>query len=245
MNTAVVTVVMPTFNEAGHIAALVRAVVAEMEQAGTAFEVIVVDDDSPDGTAAAVEPLTVDPRVRLEVRLRHRGLAASIRRGIELARGDVVVVMDSDFNHDPKDVPILCDLLSHFDIAIGSRFVMRGGMSSHGRYLLSHLFNVFIRLTVRTEVHDNLSGFFAARRTVLERIDGDSVFFGYGDYFMRMLALARRAGFTVIESPVFYGRRPTGESKTTLTGTLPLYVAAVLRLRLGLDRPRLLDATRA
>ncbi len=237
-----ISVILPTYNEAGHIERLLRAIGLEAARVGD-YEAIVVDDDSPDGTADQVAAIArTNPRIRLERRTSERGLASAIWRGIELARGDVVLVMDADFNHAPEEIPKFCALLAHFDIVAGSRFTMRGGMRSRTRYVGSFLFNVVLRLLLRTQVQDNLSGFFASRTELLRRIEPSSVFFGYGDYFMRLLILAWRAHLSIIEVPVFYGERPTGISKTTITGTLPLYVGAMLRLRLGLDRPRLRSA---
>ncbi len=235
-----ISVVLPTYNEHAHIAELLAAIISALERAGRTFEIIVVDDASPDGTAEIVRRVADrDPLIRLHVRTEDRGLGSAVGYGIARATGEVIVVMDADFNHSPADIPKLRDMLSHFDIVTGSRFVMRGGMPNRIRYIASFSFNFLIRLLVRTQVQDNLSGFFAARRALLQQIDSPSVFFGYGDYFIRLLALAWRAGFTIAEVPVFYGRRPTGESKTTLTGTLPLYLRAIIRLRLGMDRPRL------
>lgn len=234
-----ISIVLPTYNEAGHIARLVESICHEAARAGE-FEVVVVDDDSPDGTADAVAAIArTDGRVRIERRTTERGLASAIWRGIEMARGDTIVVMDADFNHSPKEIPKFCALLSLFDVVIGSRFTMRGGMRSRGRYIGSYLFNFMLRIVLRTQVQDNLSGFFAAPAAFLRRIEPSSVFFGYGDYFIRLLILAWRDGASILEVPVFYGERPTGTSKTTFTRTLPSYIAAVMRLRFGIDRPRL------
>lgn len=103
-----ITIVLPTYNEAGHIARLLTAICREAARVGD-FEVVVIDDDSPDATAAVIaEVARTDPRVRLERRTTERGLASAVWRGIQLARGDVIVVMDADFNHAPEEIPKLC-----------------------------------------------------------------------------------------------------------------------------------------
>lgn len=232
-----ITIILPTYNESGHIARLISDILEHASRAGD-HEIVVVDDNSPDGTAAIVGELAVaDGRVRVERRMAERGLATAVWRGIQLARGEIVVVMDADFDHDPAEIPKMCALLEHFDLVTGSRFTMRGGMASRRRYIASYLFNVMLRLLLRTQVQDNLSGYFAARTALVRRIEQRTVFYGYGDYFMRLLILAWRAGWSILEVPVFYRGRPTGSSKTTLTRTLPLYLAAVVRIRLGIDRP--------
>lgn len=236
--SAEVTVVLPTYNERGHILALLDHLIVELERAGLRFELIVVDDDSPDGTADAVSSRAeADLRVQVLVRGSARGLASAVRTGIERASGDVIVVMDADFNHDPADIPALHLLLESCDIAVGSRFVAGGGMADRWRHVASFLFNLLLRALLGTRVRDNLSGFFAARRTLLKRIDSKTVFYGYGDYFIRLLFLAWRTGLKVRERPVFYARRPTGVSKTRLIRTPVRYLIAVVRLRLGFDRP--------
>jgi hypothetical protein len=102
--------------------------------------------------------------VRLVVRTQDKGLANSIRDGLILAQGRTLVVMDTDFNHDPAMIPQMVDLLRYYDLVIGSRFVMRGGMEDRLRYHFSQLYNVFIRALFQTQIQDNLSGYFAIRR---------------------------------------------------------------------------------
>ena len=126
---ALLSIVVPTYNEAANIVGLV----AQLLDAPDAREVLVVDDNSPDGTARLVqESFANDARVRLIVRTRDRGLAKSVRAGIEASRGDFVAVMDSDFNHDPEIIHTMRDLLAHFDLVVGSRFVAGGGMEDRG-----------------------------------------------------------------------------------------------------------------
>ncbi len=109
-------------------------------------------------------PSSIGGSLRLFVRSVDKGLARSIRDGIIVAHGRTVVVMDTDFNHDPAMIPQMVDLLRHYDLVIGSRFVMRGGMEDRFRYHFSQVYNVFIRVLFQTQIQDNLSGFFAVRR---------------------------------------------------------------------------------
>ena len=131
-----VSVVLPTYNEREGIAELVAEILAVARRAGLDLEVLVVDDASPDGTAAHVETVfRADPAVRVYVRRGERGLASAILRGIQEARGDVVVIMDSDGNHDPALLPLMVRCVDDFDVVIGSRYVLGGGMlTSRFRY---------------------------------------------------------------------------------------------------------------
>jgi dolichol-phosphate mannosyltransferase len=151
---------------------------------------------------------------------------------VEESAGDVVVVMDTDFNHQPEMIPQMIDFLRYYDLVTGSRFTVGGGMEERGRYRLSFLFNFFCRLLLGTGLQDHLSGFFAVRRETILQLDLDDVFDGYGDYFIRLLVESLARGYTVLEVPVYYPARIHGESKTKFLRTLSQYTRAVLRLAL-------------
>lgn len=244
-----VSVVLPTYNERDNICDLIDAIQRELEPTGLAYEMLVMDDSSPDGTAVTVREryglrsldehnatgsVSQCGRVRVHVRTHDRGLAQSIRDGLERADGATLVVMDTDFNHDPAMIPQMVDLLRYYELVIGSRYVMRGGMEDTTRQWLSMFYNMFIRFFLNTQIHDNLSGYFAVRRTRLLELTPkfDKIFYGYGDYFIRLLLLAWRNGWTILEVPVFYILRRHGDSKTGFWRVFRRYTAAVLRLRL-------------
>src|SRR5262249_42618967 len=136
--------------------------------------------------------LSQSGQVRVIIRTVDKGLAKSIRHGLESARGSTLVVMDTDFNHDPAMIPQMVDLLRYYDLVIGSRFVMRGGMEDGLRYNLSFAYNIFIRALFATQIQDHLSGFFAVRQERLFQLANifDKIFYGYGDYFIRLLTVA-------------------------------------------------------
>lgn len=241
-----VSIVLPTYNERDNICDLINEIRRKLEPTSLTYEVLVMDDSSPDGTAEAVRaaydlpadvpagPISPQGVVRLHVRTQDRGLAKSIRDGLERANGRTLVVMDTDFNHDPAMIPQMVDLLRYYDLIIGSRFVMGGGMEDTIRYRASLLYNVFIRFLFHTQIQDNLSGFFAIRRERLFELEAkfDRIFYGYGDYFIRLLLLAWRADWKILEAPVFYILRRHGDSKTGFWKIFRDYTAAVLKLRL-------------
>jgi dolichol-phosphate mannosyltransferase len=142
--------------------------------------------------------------------------------------------MDTDFNHDPAMIPQMADLLRYYDLVIGSRFVMRGGMEDALRYKLSFIYNFFIRALFWTQIQDNLSGFFAVRKERLFELAPifDKIFYGYGDYFIRLLLAAWRRDWKILEVPVFYILRRHGASKTGFWRIFRDYTTAVLRLRI-------------
>ena len=230
-----VSVVLPTYNEREGITELIAEILAVGRRADLDLEVLVVDDASPDGTAAEVESVFgANPAVRVHVRHGERGLASAIHRGIREARGDVVVVMDSDGNHDPALLPLMVRCVEDFDVAIGSRYVLGGGMlTSRFRYWASYAFNLVIRIVLGLRIHDNLSGYLAFRPTLLRGLDAEAVFYGYGDYAIRLLHHVVRRGGRVLEIPTVYRFRKGGESKTRFLAYLWTYLASVFRLRLA------------
>ena len=155
-------------------------------------------------------------RLSLILRKEERGLATAIAKGIEQAQADIIAVMDTDFNHHPKDLPRLLEKIPEADMVIGSRYISGGGMkTSRFRYLGSWVFNIFIRLVLGSPIKDNLSGFLVfKKRGGWLRLKNKAIFYGYGDYCIRLIHFARKAGFVIREVPVVYEFRLGGESKT-------------------------------
>jgi dolichol-phosphate mannosyltransferase len=236
-----VSIILPTYNERENICDLIDAIDKILSSTDLGYEVLVVDDSSPDGTADLVRERyqlendrSANGRVKLFVRTTDKGLAKAIRYGLQRAAGRTLVVMDTDFNHDPAMIPQMVDFLRYYDLVIGSRFVMRGGMEDHMRYRLSLFYNLFIRLLFQTQIQDNLSGFFAVRQQNFLQLQPkfDRIFYGYGDYFIRLLLMAWRSNWKILEVPVFYILRRHGESKTGFWDVFKEYTAAVIKLRL-------------
>lgn len=228
-----VSVILPTYNERDNIVDLVNYIIETLE--GTVnYELILVDDNSPDGTAEVVrQEFGGNANIRLHVRNNERGLATAIRKGIELSAGSVVVVMDTDFNHDPKYIPQFLNLIQFYDVVVGSRFLYGGGMYSRWRYYASLLYNGFIRFFLGIPITDKLSGFFAMRRESLGEIDSDRIFYGYGDYFIRFLATVVNLKLRILEIPVFYDNRRSGETKTQFLKEFLRYTVSVMKIRVG------------
>lgn len=226
------SIILPTYNERDNIVELIGAIQQVMVPMSLDYEIVVVDDDSPDGTADVVrERCGGDARVQLHVRQAERGLATAIRYGAERSRGEIIVIMDTDFNHDPAIIPQMISLLEYYDLIIGSRFVMGGGMEDRFRYFSSLVYNMGIRFLFRTQIQDNLSGFFAIDRQKLLGLDLDKIFYGYGDYFIRLLMIAWQRRYKMLEIPVFYRLRMHGHSKTQFLTIFVQYTLAILRLR--------------
>ena len=226
------SVILPTYNEAGNIIALIKEIASVLKTAKLKGEIIVVDDDSSDGTAKLV--VQNYHKVEVIVRKKDRGLAKSILEGIRKSSGNIVLVMDTDFNHDPKEIPKLVAELNHSDLVIGSRYIKGGGMENRLRYILSYLFNIYIRILLGSPVHDNLSGYFAAKRLAMLRLPQERIFYGFGDYFIRLIYYYHMNKARITEVPVYYKNRSYGVSKSRFLRLFMSYTYYTLKLRFGL-----------
>lgn len=232
MHKITASIILPTYNESGNIVKLIETLRMYLSIKRITNEIIVVDDDSPDKTGLLAQKyFSKIPNVRVIIRKKDKGLASAIRFGIEKAVGKIVVVMDTDFNHEPKVVTKLVEKCKNYDFVVGSRFIKGGGMSDKTRERLSYLFNVLIRVILSSPVHDNLSGFFAFRREKLEKLDFDKIFYGYGDYFIRLIYLAKLQNNTFSEAPSFYRKREYGVSKSQFINMFRDYLTSTLSLR--------------
>jgi dolichol-phosphate mannosyltransferase len=230
-----ISVILPTYNEKESILLLIREISEILSAESDDFEIVIVDDNSPDGTYSLVQKeFAGNTHVVPLLRTTERGLASAILHGIRNASGDTVVVMDTDFNHPPNLIPLMVKITEYFDIAVGSRYVIGGGMeTSKFRYLGSKIFNKCIHYSLGVKTTDNLSGFFAFKKRVLEGLNLEAIFYGYGDYFIRFLYVMQKQKRFILEIPVVYKDRKGGLSKTNLKKELLRYSATVMKIRFG------------
>jgi dolichol-phosphate mannosyltransferase len=203
-----VSVALATYNEREHIVHLV----AELYQKiAMPLEVIVVDDDSTDGTAELVAELKF-PGLKL-IRRKVRGLASAFHRGILESTGDIVCWMDADMCMPVDVLKQMIDKLDAYDIAVGSRYA-EGGSDNRSplRVLSSRLINRFARLVLGGHVKDYDSGFVALKRSVFDWVT--IIPFGYGEYFIEMISDALRHGLKVVEVGYAFRDRTEGISKS-------------------------------
>jgi dolichol-phosphate mannosyltransferase len=227
-----VSVVLPTYNEAENILPLIEAILKDVPD-DRDVEIIVVDDNSPDGTHRIVQARYANQkRVQCLLRTKNKGFANSIREGIDAASGEVVVVMDSDFTHEPKEIPRMLHMEEIFDLVSGSRFCAGGNMQDKAHYLASFCFNLFLRIILKTQIQDNLGGFFCIQKKKLKDLPLEKIFYGYGDYFFRLLFYAEKKGYTLVELPCLYMKRKKGASKSKFINMLFSYSWMALKTRI-------------
>ncbi len=232
---AAVWLVIPTYNEAANL----EAIVAEaLEQLPPARRLLVVDDSSPDGTGRIADRLAEG---RDDVSVLHRpakrGLGPAYVAGFRqaLAGGaELIAHMDADFSHDPADLPRLLEAAGDADLVLGSRYVEGGGVADWGpgRRAISRWGSAYARAALGVEIQDLTGGFKVFRRRALEAIDlGSLASFGYA-FQVETTFRTIRAGFRVVEVPITFRDRRVGQSK--MTGSVMLEAAwrvPAMRLR--------------
>lgn len=237
-----ISVVVPTYNEADNIAVLLDRLRSNLDSANLSagYEIIVVDDDSPDGTwRAAQHAAGRDGRVSVVRRTSDRGLASAVLTGMSLASGSVLVVMDGDLQHDPAVVPRLAApvMSGEADICVASRTADGGsfGRFNRVRRSISFIGNSLAQLLLGTQCSDPMSGFFAVSRDRYESVAGSVNPRGFK---ILLEFMARRPRPLVAEVGYRFGHRMAGETK--LSGSVALnYLAALVSLSAG----RVLPAT--
>jgi dolichol-phosphate mannosyltransferase len=228
-----VSVVLPTYNEAGNIRPLIEVLLSLLPSDS---EIIVVDDDSPDLTWRVVEPLgRKEPRIHLIRRVGRRGLTSALREGIECSTGKYVFWLDCDFSQPPEKIPELLEALKDYDIVVASRYVSGGKEEGHSRLgsLMSKMICLFASTVLSPAIRDYTSGYVGTRKELLTSIPlrGD-----YGEYCIDFLYRAHKNGYRILELPYTCVPRRSGKSKTAsdLKGYLGRgrkYIWTVLRLR--------------
>lgn len=208
-------VIIPTYNEIENIERLVKIVLNIAPE----VEILVLDDNSPDGTAAAVKALQTDePRIHLIERPRKMGLGSAYVTGFRYALKegfDYIMEMDADFSHDPNDVPRLLAAAQNNDLVIGSRY-------SHGvniinwpirRLLISYFASKYVRIITKMPIKDPTGGFKCFHRKVLESINLDKIISDGYSFQIEMNFLAWIKGYRIEEIPIVFTERINGVSK--------------------------------
>jgi dolichol-phosphate mannosyltransferase len=232
---------LPTYDERENLEPMVRAL---LEVLGADDQVLVIDDNSPDGTGELADRLAAEyNRVAVLHRQRKEGLGpaylAGFRRALELG-AELVVEIDCDFSHDPADVPRLLDAAGDADLVLGSRYVPGGSVENWGatRRAISAGGSLYARLLLGVRVRDLTGGFKCFRRAVLEAIDLDAVHSRGYAFQIETTYRALRQGFRVREVPIHFVDREVGGSKMSRAIVLeaiwkvPLLRLAALRGRL-------------
>ena len=229
-------VIIPTYNEKENISAIIDAVMGLPEM----FDVLVIDDNSPDGTADIVKEKikSLAPRLFLEQRQGKLGLGTAYIHGFKwgLKQGyDYFIEMDADFSHNPNDLPKLLNACKNegADMSIGSRYITGVNVVNWpmGRVLMSYFASAYVRLITGTKIKDTTAGFVCYSRKVLEAIDLDKIRFKGYAFQIEMKFKTYCKKFKIVEVPIIFINRQLGTSKMS-SGIFGEAMFGVIRLKM-------------
>ncbi len=225
-----ISIILPTYNEKDNIVKLVNSI--KKLNIELSYEILILDDNSLDGTyKVCVENFKNDENIKLILRDSERGFAFSIREGIEKSSGKFIVVMDTDFTHDPILIEKMTSLRNDYEIISGSRYIDGGSMENQVHGKLSYYYNIMLKFILQTDINDNLGGYFFIKKELLSKLDFDKIFYGYGEYFFRLLFFSRKINARILEIPAVYKQRVYGKSKSNFIAMLFKYFFAAIKLR--------------
>jgi len=236
------TVVVPTFKERDNVTPLVERLEAALS--GIAWEVVFVDDDSPDGTAVRAKEIAVrNPRVRCIRRITRRGLAGACIEGILSSAARFVAVIDADMQHDEKLLPRMLEILSkgEQDMVVGSRYIAGGSANSFSsrRSTISRLATRLAQRLMGVSLSDPMSGFFMMHRTSFDSLA--SKLSTQGFKILLDIVITARGTLRIVEEPYVFGARIHGESKLDAQVGLDFLGLLLAKMTGGAVTPRLLS----
>ena len=233
------SVILPTLNENGHIASLISAIEKILKLNKKVFEIIIIDDNSTDGTIDTVKSLVLqNNNLKLNVRENlKKNLAESINLGIKLARYENIIWMDADFQHPPKYLEEFIKKSDQYDAVICSRFLKESERYFKNESLnkdinenQSYFFNQICKMLLYKDITDYTSGYICIKKKIFNNFKLSGF---YGDYFVTLLSYLKRNDFNIIEVPFKDEIRASGHSKTVINFNLK-YTYTCLRYLLTL-----------
>lgn len=220
------SIIIPTYNERENIEPLYRGITEVLDE----FEIIFVDDNSPDGTARVIKEIQAqDRRVKLLEREAKLGLGSAILDGLKLATGEYIAMMDADLSHSPREIPQMLKALEEADIVIGSRYIEGGRIEGWSpiRHLISRVAILISHFLLGIKVKDPTSGFALFRREVIEKIKEDLSPKGYK---LLLEIIVKSPGASIKEVPITFKNRAYGKSKLDFKEVIE-YLKLCWRLR--------------
>lgn len=226
------SLVLPCFNELENLKLLLPQLLRILKNKN--YEILLVDDDSSDYTIPKLKKIfKKNKKIRFIHRKEDRSLGLSIKAGIKKSIGEIIVVMDTDFNHRPQDLKSMIKIYEkgHYDMICGSRFLKGGSSNTFFRHFCSLIFNFFVNFVTGGKLSDNLSGFFIINKNNLKK-DLDKIFYGYGDFYIRLLYFVQKQNTSIFDFPVKYDLRKYGQSKSRLVKMLISYTIETIKIKM-------------
>lgn len=215
-----ISVVLPTYNEKDNIVKLIQEIESLLTKEKMGFEVAVVDDNSPDGTADVVRKLNQKyHNIKVFVREKKLGIGSAHMFGYKKVKGDIVIAMDTDLSHDPRQMLAMIKKINEgYDMVVGSRH-MKGAYyekktpETRKKFVASRLGNIITTLVSRVPIHDFTNGYRAIRRDIIENVKTSST---GNSFLMEFIVKAYKRGYRITEVPVTFMDRKFGKSKLKL-----------------------------
>ena len=231
------SIILPSYNEKKNLILLIKKIKIILKNIN--YEIIIVDDNSPDKTYEYFKKkYPKNKKTKIFLRTEDRSLARSIYFGIKKAKGKFVIVMDADFNHNPKYLKTFINVQHKLklDFISGSRFANGGSSNKIHRHILSKIFNIYIQIILNIKIKDSLSGFFLIKNKIIKKKIFNEIFNGYGEYFIKLCFLIEKKKYIFREIGVIYGNRKYGVSKSKFLKMFFIYSFTALKLLFNIYR---------
>lgn len=233
-----IAVVIPTYNEADNIRKLILQLNKVFVKSKINGKIIIVDDNSPDGTGKIAEKLSKEYNISVIHRKCKLGLGSAYVTGfkyvIEKINPDLIVSMDADFSHDPKKIPEFIEKINGgYDVVVGSRYIEGGGVSwGLHRIILSKGANLFAKTVLGFKVHDLTGAYRCYKKDVLKSINLTKITSNGFSFLEEILYLCKSKGYKIGEIPIFFTERKKGKSKLSKKEMINFFIT-ILRLKIG------------
>jgi dolichol-phosphate mannosyltransferase len=231
------SIILPCFNEKDNLDLLIDLIIDNLKILNIEFEIIIVDDSSFDGTADFIKSKYQDNNKVIVInRNKERSLGKSIGEGINLTNFNNIIVMDADFNHNPdylKDI-IKLQQNNNFDMICCSRFKDNIQKENNFRFYASKYYNFILKPFLSSNINDQLSGFFMIKKDSIKLLKYNHIFYGYGDFYFRLIYFMNKLNKKIYEFPIIYEERKFGQSKTKFLDIFIKYTYEAIKFRIFL-----------
>lgn len=230
-----VSIILPTYNERENIRVLIPQIVKEMKMLKGDYEIIVVDDNSPDGTALLAKELSEKNRcIKLVLNEQNAGIGLALRLGFERASKKILLSMDADCSVKPTEIPLLLrEIENGYDVILGSRYSDRSFYEKRGvQAIISKFGNAYMTFISGVQVRDFSLNFRAFRAEALGQINATA---DKNFYLVQQVISAKRKKLRIKEIPVSFMKRKYGESKTRIWSQMPIFFLGIVMERLKPD----------
>ncbi|MHA1249022.1 MAG: polyprenol monophosphomannose synthase [Candidatus Helarchaeota archaeon] len=225
-----ISIVIPTYNEVDNLGLIIEKINHVMKTYKFNFEIIIIDDNSPDGTGILADQLSKKYKnMKVIHRKEKTGLGDAYKSGFKEARGDIIFEIDCDLSHDPNDIPRFITAIKNYDVIVGSRYIKGGRNANRSifRILVSKIANILAATFFNLKLSDCTSGFRAYRRnvitTIISRVNCQKYTFQ-----VEMLEKAKKFNFKIGEIPIVFKERKRGKSKFNYTEIAEFFKVLIL-----------------